>query len=368
MNFYELEISNKELETSDTITIYFKVPEDLKSKFEFKSGQYLTLSEEIDGKEVRRSYSICTAPFEGTLATTIKRLPGGLFSTYAHSNYKIGKKIRVATPEGKFVLLAEPFKPKTYYFFAAGSGITPILSMIKQTLEEEPLSKCYLLYGNRDEENIIFKEEFDELLIKYAGQLEVVYTLSRPQSEKKKGLLKFFKKESSSWKGEKGRINNEKVKSFLANHKSKHDQVNFYICGPGEMIESTTKVLISNGISEKDIHKEYFSTKTTPVDVPENAKATKSGLSLVKVSLDGELIEFTTDGKKPILDELIAMKKNPPYSCTSGACSSCMAKVTSGKVTMEVCYALDDDEVEAGYILTCQARPESDVVELTYKV
>ncbi|HMP30018.1 MAG TPA: FAD-binding oxidoreductase, partial [Saprospiraceae bacterium] len=184
MEFFELEIIDKKLETSDTISIYFKVPEELKDKFKYHAGQYITLVEQINGEEVRRSYSICTAPYLNSLATTIKRLPGGLFSTYAHSNYKIGKKVKVSLPEGKFQLKSDPFKPKTYYFFAAGSDITPIKSMISQVVEEEPLSVCYLLYGNRDEDNIIFKEQLDEIQDKYAGQLEVVYALSKPKSDK----------------------------------------------------------------------------------------------------------------------------------------------------------------------------------------
>ena len=363
MEFFELEIIDKKLETSDTISIYFKVPEELKDKFKYHAGQYITLVEQINGEEVRRSYSICTAPYLNSLATTIKRLPGGLFSTYAHSNYKIGKKVKVSLPEGKFQLKSDPFKPKTYYFFAAGSGITPIKSMISQVVEEEPLSVCYLLYGNRDEDNIIFKEQLDEIQDKYAGQLEVVYALSKPKSDKPKGVLGLFKKSKTTWKGEKGRIDSEKIKNFMATHSPKHEDIEYFLCGPGEMIENTSKMLQAIGAPEKNIHREYFSSSTATVDATPSSTGSK-----IKVILDGEIIEFTSDGTKPILDALINMKKNPPYSCTSGACSTCMAKVTKGAVKMDVCYALDEDEVEAGYILTCQARPVSAEVELTYRV
>lgn len=363
MNFENIAIKHIVQETEDTKTIFFEIPADLKEKFNYKPGQYLTLKASIKGEEVRRAYSISSAPADALIGVTVKRLSGGKMSNHVHDNWKIGDVVEVANPEGNFTIEADHDKKRNHFFIAAGSGITPIMSMIKTLLEEEPLSICYLLYGSRNENSIIFKETLSQYETKYAGQLFIMHTLSRPATEKEGGLLGVFKKAKMSWVGEVGRISADKIKKFLATYTGKNNfESQYYLCGPGDVIQAAEKELIALNTDKKHIHKEYFSTNT-------DDKATvKASTSNIKVHLNGEVIEFTSKGEKPILDELIAMKKNPPYSCTSGACSSCMAKVINGKVEMEVCYALDDADIEKGLILTCQAKAVTPELEITYVV
>lgn len=363
MEFHKLTISDIQLETNDTITIYFNIPDELKQKYVFAAGQYLTLKEKINGSEIRRAYSICTAPNEQKIGITIKRVAGGRLSSFIHSNWKKGMVVEVGSPEGNFKVTTDHDKMRNHFFIAAGSGITPIMSMLKTILEDEPMSNCYLLYGSRSEDNIIFKESLESLSKKYDGQLKINFTLSNPSKIKEKGIFGMLKKPIVSWKGDTGRISKEKISSFIDQYIGNHKRENnFYLCGPGDLITTAEKELDKRGIAEDFIHREFFST-------PLSEGQGKDGIaSKIKVHLNGEVVEFTSDGKKPILDELIALKKNPPYSCTSGACSSCMAKVISGKVEMEVCFALDDADLANNLILTCQAKPVSSELEISYDV
>ncbi|MBK8701646.1 MAG: ferredoxin--NADP reductase [Saprospiraceae bacterium] len=362
MKFVPLKISKIQLETADTISVLFEVPENLISFFQFTPGQYLTLKAMVNGDEVRRAYSISTAPGE-TLGVTIKRLPGGRLSTFIHSNWKAGDVVEVSEPEGNFLLQADHDKKRKFCFIAAGSGITPILSMIKTLLEDEPMSESFLLYGSRNEENIIFKEALDNLQQKYSGQLHIVHTLSKPHKEKEQGLKGLFKKAKTSWKGETGRISKDKIDGFLSTYFTKDEKsTQYYLCGPGDLIQIAEKALEKRMVEKSNIHREFFSTPT------DKTTEVKGMSSRIRVHLNGEVIDMEVSGKKPILDELIALKKNPPYSCTSGACSSCMAKTIKGEVKMESCYALDEEDVKKGFILTCQAKPVSAELEISYDV
>ena len=362
MKFYDLKISKTKLATPDTIIVFFELTDQLKNDFQFKAGQYITISDEIEGEEVRRSYSICSVNWENELAVGIKRVDGGLMSNFIHKNYKTGQVVKISVPEGKFIVEPDDSKSRSHYFFAAGSGITPVYSMIRTLLEEEPLSKLFLLYGSRFEDSIIFKDELDSLMEKYSGQLEVEYSVTKPSSKKQSGLLGFLKPRIIDWKGYVGRINSKMIQLHLEKYPVKEND-QFYICGPGNLIENTEEELKNVGVNGGNIHKEYF-VSNTGSQALSTEDAQESDIS---VELNGESFSFKTDGRLTILEDIINLKKDPPYSCTSGACSSCLAKVSEGQVKMEVCYALEDDEVEQGYILTCQARAVSEKVSIKFE-
>ena len=367
MDFYPLKIKQVIRETADTCTLEFEIPEEIHEKFAFQQGQYITLRMEQNGQELRRSYSMSSSPLENRLAVTVKKVPGGQFSTYLHDVIKAGDTVEAAAPDGRFYNTLHPEKRRTYYLFGAGSGITPLMSILKTILEGEPMSAVFLLYGSRNEESIIFREELDRLTAQYNGQLHVEHILSQPKKEGGGGLMGMFKKSSSNWQGKTGRIAPQAANVFLDDHVAQgpEDDCIYYVCGPGSMADDVKEALLARGVPAKQIQTEYFvNAHHVPGDIADNAK-TDGGKRII-VHLKGQRIELPMPEGATILDVLVKEKYDPPYSCTAGACSTCMAKVINGKVKMDACYALDDDEVKDGYILTCQSRLETTVVELTY--
>jgi ring-1,2-phenylacetyl-CoA epoxidase subunit PaaE len=365
MEFFKLSVKEIRPETTDTVTIEFDIPMELADAFAYRQGQYVTLSHEFAGQALRRSYSMSSSPLDSKLAITVKKVPGGKFSTWLHDTVKQGDLLSVAPPEGRFFAPLNPEKRRTYYLVGAGSGITPLMSIIKTTLETEPMSAIFLLYGNRNEESIIFRDELDRLSDRYVGQFHVEYVLSQPKKEGGGGLFGIFKKSSSNWQGKTGRITGKMVHEFLDEQLARgpeHDCF-YFMCGPGSMTDDVKSVLLERGIAAKQIYTEHFANAN---HVPGEFNTGTGGEKRVIVHLKGERIELPVPSGATILDVLIKAKYDPPYSCTAGACSTCMAKLVSGKVTMDACYALDDDEIKAGYILSCQSRPETDVVELTF--
>lgn len=362
-SFYELKVKAIQTETADAATLIFEVPESLSDTFQYTQGQYLTLRFQFNGKEERRAYSMCSSPLEEHLAVTVKRLAGGLVSNYIHDELKSGETIEVMPPEGKFFTSLKEEQQKTYYLFGAGSGITPLMSILKTILEKEPLSKVYLLYGNRNEESIIFKDSLEALEKRYRDQLVVEHILSQPKREKSGGMLSFLSKGTVLWQGKIGRVDAKAVKKFIEEHPAKSDEVEYFICGPGSMIDAAEKALQKLSVDKKHIHTERFTT-----EVAEKDKAKGTAGAKIIVHLNGSKVEAEVPEGKTILDVLLDLRYDPPYSCHSGACSTCMAKIISGSVKMDACYALDDDEVADGYILTCQSHPTSEVVELSYEI
>ena len=317
----------------------------------------------MDGQAERRAYSLSSSPSEDFLQFSVKRVEGGKVSNYLNDQIEVGQRITTFKPEGKFIVLPEADKTKDHYFIAAGSGITPVLSMIKTLLEDEERSTVYLLYGSRKEEDIIFKAELDRLASRYEGQLFISHTLSQV-TEKRKFLGILGSKDNAAWKGLKGRIDKDKLDYFLKDYPTRSGEAHYYLCGPGDLIQMAEQFLSSQGVAEPMMHTEYF---TPPADDGTSTQAESSGGSgEVSVTLDGETFTVQVDEKKTILEAIIDTGKNPPYSCTSGACASCMAKTVSGEVSMDSCLSLDDDEIENGFILTCQAHPVGDGVSISY--
>jgi len=363
-HFHRLQVKEIKKETPEAITIKWVVPEDLKDHFTYLAGQYLTLKLTIKNKEVRRSYSMSSSPLENELCITVKRVKKGLVSNYLADQLKSGDFIEVSQPEGKFYPDLNPGQRKNYFLIGAGSGITPLFSIAKAVLEEEPQSSVHLLYGNRNEESIIFKNELDQMLKRYAGQFFCTFTLTQPKREKSAGLGGLFSKGKLTWEGEIGRIDRKMLQRFKSENIPTGIKSEFFICGPEDLAMNVEKYLMEDGIDKANIHKELFLS----ADISD-AKGAKTGVSsLMTVALGDEILTLDLPAQKTILQVLIAAKKNPPYSCTAGACSSCMAKVISGSVVMDVCHALDPDEIEQGYILTCQSRASSEKLEITYKI
>ncbi|MEZ4909699.1 MAG: ferredoxin--NADP reductase [Saprospiraceae bacterium] len=363
MDFFPLKISNIIIETPDTKTFVLDVPSDLKQNFSFFSGQYLTLSFNIFNEEYRRSYSICTPPHSGQLAVTVKSVVGGTVSNHMNKMLKIGDTISAMVPAGGFRLIPESDQKRQHYFFAAGSGITPVISMIETVLEDEPKSTCHLFYGSRNEHQIIFKTRLEQLISRYSGQFFVHYILSRPIKYKAKGLLGLFGKKDVKWDGLTGRIDVTTLSNFFKDQPIKSERAIFYLCGPGDFISHIEVYLKSRNIEKNQIKKEYFLANTN------SPKSTIMGLdSMAKITLRGETFSLQIPAGTTILEALKDDDKDPPYSCSSGACATCMAKVTKGSVTMDACYALEDEEIAKGFVLTCQSKPQSPEIELTFEI
>lgn len=360
-DFNSLAINKIIRETENSISVLFDVPADFADDYAFQAGQYLTLKFELNGEEYRRAYSIYTSPIEGKLGVTSKRVKGGVISNHMNDTLVEGQLVEVMKPMGNFTIQLDHDAMKDYYLYAGGSGITPMMSLIKTILEEEPKSTVHLFYGNSDEKNIIFQEELDAIASKYAGQFNVRHILSDPLKEKSG----FFSKSKVSWQGWTGFPNQQNIAEFIEENPAKSKQQIHMICGPTIMMDIVQAALLGQGVQKENIMVEYFGSPTEDAGAP--AAAGGGGDETVKVTLRGEEFNVTVPASKTILDAILELKKDAPYSCTSGACSTCMAKVTSGKVDMDACYALDDEEVADGYILTCQAHPTTADVAIVFE-
>lgn len=365
-HFYELTVKAIEAETDQAVVVTFEVPSDLKDKYTYKAGQYLTIKFDINGKEERRAYSLCSAPnIEQDLKIGIKRVKGGKVSNHVCDRIKAGDKIEVMPPQGLFLAKTNADNKKDYYLFGGGSGITPLLSILKTVAENEPKSRVFLYYQNKNEDSIMFKDELTALEKRYQGQVLVRHILDEPKTEKKGGMLGLFAKKIILWEGEVGRIDVKRSTKFINENQLGDGRVEeFYLCGPEGMMESVEAALKNKGIEDKYIHREVFLSSSKPASFGEGS----TGGATVIATISGKQYTVVLKSKESILEGLMRIDADPPFSCMSGACSTCMAKVKSGTAKMERCLALDDSEVQQGYILTCSAIPTTDVVEITYDV
>ncbi len=355
--FYRLKVKDIYAETENAVVVEFEVPEELRETFKFIHGQHLILRKDIQGKELRRTYSLCSAPSENCYRVAIKHIEEGKFSTYANEELSKGDYIEVMPPQGRFYTELNPQNEKRYVAFATGSGITPLMSIIKAILDTEPKSEFILFYGNSNRNTIIFREELADLKNIYMDRLSVYHILSRENSGPE--LLS-------------GRIDEEKVKKLLAAFAQAETIDEVFICGVYDMLFTVKGALESLNIEPAKIHYELFTSPDGDLGKKHSTHSTKSrdiaaDESLVSVRLDGTEYNFPLSYEDTnILDATIAEGGDPPYSCKSGVCSTCKAKLLEGKVDMDANYALEDDEVAAGYILTCQSHPVTDKVKVSY--
>ncbi len=349
---FPLTVSEVANNTADTITITFDIPTHLKNEFDYDPGQYLTLEVEINGKKERRAYSMCTSPLTDLQpAVTVKRLPGGLVSNYLNDNIKAGDTIKVLPPYGNFVVNLNESHQKQYIIYGAGSGITPLMSIIKSVLSFEKQSKVALLYGNRNEDSVIFRSELAALQQAHSERFQITHTLSQAQS---------------LWTGETGRIDVEKIKSFAFKYGDNNLQKEYFICGPTDMIVLAVQTLEEMHIAANNIHKEYFVLPDKEPDAEIVEAVNESGPQKVKVIHENQEYEIEVSPNESILDAALDNDIDAPFSCMAAACATCRAKVLSGKVVMDDREMLSDEEIEEGYVLTCQAHPVSADVVLTF--
>lgn len=352
-----MRIAGKEHLTPESVALTLEIPEDLREVFTFRPGQFVNVRAEIDGKDVRRSYSICAIPEDGALRIGVKKVSGGRFSTYANDVLQPGDTIEVMAPQGKFTIDCDTKQGARYVFFAAGSGITPVISLIRHILRSEPRSGVILFYGNRTTDSIMFKEELEGLKNDYVGQFSLHHILSR-----EKQTTPLYN----------GHIDPEKCEHYARVFFDPEEVRRFFICGPPQMIASLRGWLRDRGVDAAGVQYELFGSAgevfqknvhtATPVIDP-------SRESLVSVQIDGITLDFPLAyGGESILEAAVDAGADAPFSCKGGVCCTCKAKLVEGKVDMDVVYGLEPEEIEAGFILTCQSHPRTERVQVDYDI
>ena len=338
---HDLVVGSIEKNTEEAVLVSLEIPDELKADFEFIAGQYITVESVIEGVKTRRSYSLCAAPYENRLQVGIKKVVNGVFSNYAFSSLKVGQSLKVKIPEGRFIHKPRS-SPSAIAAFAAGSGITPIMSILKTHLNADPKNLFNLVYGNKSPKQTMFYEELLALKQKFSSQLKIVWVFSQAKVDEAlfgridKAIVQYYQKKFS-----------ENISSF-------------YLCGPEGMIDAVTLALKSNGIASNMIFCElFFSTS-------ENSVSTTSGNVELTITVDDVSKTVSSKQNVTLLDAALNAKLDVPYSCQGGVCSSCVARIKTGKATMQTNQILTDSDVKEGLILTCQALPQSDQITVDY--
>jgi len=354
VSFHQLRVAETVPETSDSTSIRFDIPEELRETFRFRPGQHLTLRADIGGEEVRRNYSLCVAPQDNEVKVTVKRIVGGIFSNWANEELKPGDLIEAMPPHGSFTWDFEPGSRGHYVGFAGGSGITPIISLIKTALTVEPDSRFTLLYGNRDSQSVIFLEELARLKNRFMGRLEIHHFLAEESED-----IELFN----------GMLDRSKCDEILTHLLDPAEITSFFICGPGPMMDSAEEALIARDVPRDRIHIERFTAGRPSAALEAQMQALQTmaqGLTMM-VTLDGRKRRVAFDAEAGnILDSARKAGLPAPYACKAGVCATCRARVVSGDVEMAARYGLSDEEVASGYVLTCQSVPKGEGVELDY--
>lgn len=353
--FHDLRVRAVQPDTAEAVIVSFDVPEDLRPVFGFTQGQYLTLRKEIAGQDLRRSYSICAGVDDGELRVGVRKVRGGVFSNWIKEQLKPGDTISVMAPQGRFFVPIEPQARRHHLGIAGGSGITPILSIMKTVLAREPHSRFTLVYGNRSLKSTMFKEEIEDLKDKYMTRLVLHHVFSDEHTDAPINM---------------GLMDREKIAEFLRTLVPAQRIDHAFICGPFQMNDEAEAALLAAGVPEDRIHIERFGIAQqagTVGAVVHEAKPEDAELARVAIVRDGLKREFVFSKDQPsILDAASAAGLEVPYSCTSGVCGTCRAKLVEGQVRMERNFALDKKEVAAGYVLTCQAHPLTERVVLSF--
>ena len=357
--FHPLRVRTIEPDTQEAVIVSFDVPPDLREVFGFTQGQYLTLRTDIEGQDLRRSYSICAGVDDGELRVGVRKVRGGVFSNWINAHLKPGDSVQVMAPQGRFFVPLDPASKRHHVGIAGGSGITPILSIMKTVLAREPLSRFTLIYGNRQLQSTMFKEELEDLKNRYMTRLVLQHVFSDEQTDAPLNQ---------------GVMNRDKIGTFLASVVPASGIDHVYVCGPFQMNDEAEAALLAAGVPEERIHIERFG-----VALPANAATTTVGAVLheaqagdaeqarIVIVRDGMQREISfRKGQPSILDAASAAGLEVPYSCTSGVCGTCRAKLLEGEVRMERNFALDKKEVASGFVLTCQAHPLTDRVVLSF--
>lgn len=349
--FHPLKVADISPLTDDSVCITFAVPPELSEDYDFAHGQHLTIRTDLAGDDVRRSYSICSPAGSGKLRIGVKVLPGGHFSGFAVGGLKLGDELEVMTPVGRFNTPLDPANAKHYCAIAAGSGITPIYSIVATTLEREPNSRVTLIYANRTSRTIMFLEELEDLKDRYGSRFHLIHVLSRETQDAE--LLS-------------GRLDAARLTKINETLVPVESVDEWFLCGPFGMVHDLRDALVDQGADKRHIHSELFHVETTP-PVRRTTHVDEGEGAAVTIRLDGRRSTFRLKGNDvSVLEAALRVRADAPFACKGGVCGTCRAKLVSGSVEMDTNYALEPEEIEKGYVLTCQSHPTSSDVELDY--